>query len=90
MEELVKNLAASAGDTKEVGLIPGLGRSSREGNGNPFQYSCLENPMDRGVWWVTIHGVAKELDTTEHLSTHTLKATLVILKRSHCWQIVNF
>ena len=64
MEELVKNLAASAGDTKEVGLIPGLGRSSREGNGNPFQYSCLENPMDRGVWWVTIHGVT-ELDTPE-------------------------
>ena len=75
MEELVKNLAASAGDTREVGLIPGSGRSSREGNGNPLQYSYLGNPMDRGVWWVTTRGVAKKLDTTEHLSTHTLKAT---------------
>ena len=75
MEELVKNLAASARDTREVGLIPGSGRSSREGNGNPLQYSCLGNPMDRGVWWVTTHGVAKELDMTEHLSTYTLKAT---------------
>ena len=75
MEELVKNLAASAGDTREVGLIPGSGRSSREGNGNPLQYSCLGNPMDRGVWRVTTRGVAKELDRTEHLSTHTLKAT---------------
>ena len=59
MEELVKNLAASAGDTKEVGLIPGSGRSSREGNGNPFQYACLENSMDRAAWWPTVHEVAK-------------------------------
>ena len=47
---------ASTGDT---GLIPGLGRSSREGNGNPFQYSCLENPMDRGAWELLAYGVAK-------------------------------
>ena len=60
-----------ASDTKESasnaggpGLIPGLGRSPGEGNGNPLQYSSLENPMDRGVWWATIHGVAK-LDMTE-------------------------
>ena len=52
----VKNLPASAGD---VGSIPGLGRSSGEGKGNPFQYSCLENFMDRGAWWATAHGVAK-------------------------------
>ena len=75
MEELVKNLPASAGDTREVGLIPGSGRSSREGNGNPLQYSCLRNPVDRGDWWVTVREVAKELDTTEHLNTHTLQAT---------------
>ena len=46
----VKNLPANAGDERDVGLIPGLGRSPGEGNGNPFQYSCLENSMDRGAW----------------------------------------
>ena len=46
----------NAGDP---GLIPGSGRSPGEGNGNPLQYSCLENPMERGAWWATIHGVAK-------------------------------
>ena len=53
---LVKNLPASAGDE---GLIPRLGRSPGEGNGNPLQYSCLGNLMDRGAWWATVHGVAK-------------------------------
>ena len=57
----VKNLPANAGD---AGSIPGLGRSPGEGNGNPRQYSCLENPMDRGAWKAAVHGVAKELDTT--------------------------
>ena len=50
---------ASACNTGDLGSIPGSGRSPREGNGNPFQYSCLENPMDGGAWWGTIHGVAK-------------------------------
>ena len=53
---VVKNPPASAGD---VGLIPGWGRSPGGGNGNPLQYSCLENPMDRGAWPATIHGAAK-------------------------------
>ena len=56
--QMVKNLPAYAGD---LGSIPGSGRSPGEGNGNPLQYSCLENPMDRGAWWATVHGVA-ELD----------------------------
>ena len=55
----VKNPPASAGDIRDPGSIPDLGRSSGEGNGNPLQYSCLENLMDRGVWWATVHGVAK-------------------------------
>ena len=52
----VKASACNAGD---LGSIPGLGRSPGEGNGNPLQYSCLENPMDRGAWWAIVHGVAK-------------------------------
>ena len=49
-------------------LIPGSGRSSGVADGNPFQYSCLGNPMDRGDWWATVHGVPKESDMTEPLS----------------------
>ena len=56
---VVKNLPANAGDTGDVGLIPGSGISPREGNGNPLQYSCLGNPMDRGALWATIHDVKK-------------------------------
>ena len=55
---------ASACNAGDPGLIPGLGRSPGEGNGNPLQYSCLANPTDRGAWWVTVHGVTKELDMT--------------------------
>ena len=55
----VKNLPANAGDARYASSIPGSGRSPGEGNGNPLQYSCLGNPMDRGVWQATVHGVAK-------------------------------
>jgi len=58
---VVKNPPANTGD---MDVIPGLGRSPGEGNGNPFQYSCLANPMDRGAWQATVHRVTKELDTT--------------------------
>ena len=57
---MLKNPPTNAGDT---GLISGLGRSPGEGNGNPLQYSCLENPTDRGAWWATVHGVVKKSDT---------------------------
>ena len=56
---MVKNLPANTRNTGEAGSIPGLGRSPGEGNGNPFQYSCLENSMDIGAWQATTHGVAK-------------------------------
>ena len=56
---VVKNLPASAGDIRETGSVPGLGRSPGGGHGNPLQYSCLENPMDRGAWRGTVHRVAK-------------------------------
>ena len=58
---MVKNPPANAGDEGDMGLIPVSGRSSGEGNGNPLQYSCLENPMDRGAWWVTVHGGHKRI-----------------------------
>ena len=59
-------------DPKNVGgLIPGLGRSPGEGRGNPLQYSCLENPMDRGAWWATVHGVTKsQTQPSMHIHTH--------------------
>ena len=60
--QTVKNLPARAGD---MGSVPGLGGSPGEGNGNPLQYSCLENPMDRGAWRATVRGGHKELDTIE-------------------------
>ena len=52
---VVKNLPANAGDIRDTGLVPGSGRSPGEGHGNPFQYSCLENPMDREAWWARVH-----------------------------------
>ena len=67
----VKASASNAGD---LGLIPGSGRSPGEGNGNPLQYSCLENPMDRGAWWATVHGVAKsQTRLSDFTFTFTMK-----------------
>ena len=60
----VKNLAANAGDLRDADLIPGSGRSPEGGKGNPLQYSCLENSMDRRAWRATVHEVSKEWDTT--------------------------
>ena len=67
---------ASAYNVGDLGSIPGLGRSPGEGNGNPLQYSCLENPMYRGAWWTTVHGVAKS-------QTQLSNFTFTILKPSH-------
>ena len=67
---VVKNSPFNAGDTGDAGLTPGLGKSPGERNGNPHQYSCLGNPMDREAWWATVHGVTKESNTTEGLDTH--------------------
>ena len=64
MKLVVKNLPVNAGDIKDLGMIPGSGRAPGGGNGNPLQYSCLENPMDRGACTAIVHGVT-ELDMTE-------------------------
>ena len=76
---VVKNLPANAGHGRNTGLIAGLGRSHGERNSNLLQYSCLENSMDRGAWWTTVHGVAKSQTqlsdwacTHTHTHTHTV------------------
>ena len=61
---LVKYLSANAGGTRDTDSVPGLGTSPGEGNGNPLQYSCPGNPMDRRAWRATFHGVVKESDAT--------------------------
>ena len=71
---MVKNPPANAG---EVGSISGSGRSPGEGNGNPLQSSCLGNPMDRGAWRAIVHGVAKESDMTERMSTLQEKSIII-------------
>ena len=70
---VVKNLPVNAGDLRDAGLIPGSGRSPGGGHDNPLQYSCLENPMDRGVWQATVHRVMKSQIWLKWLSTHTLR-----------------
>ena len=66
---MVKNLPASAGDTRDSGSVLGLGRYPGEGGGNPLQYSCLENPIDRGAWWATVYGVTKSQTRLSTFST---------------------
>ena len=66
---VVKNPPANAGDVRDVGSIPGSGRSPGEGNGNLLQYSCLENTLDRGAWQATVHGVTKSWTQLKQLST---------------------
>ena len=65
--QLVKNPPSNAGDTKDTGLIPGSGKSLGEGNGNPHQYPCLENAMDKGAWQATVNGVT---ESWTRLSAH--------------------
>ena len=82
---MVKNLpvkletACNAGD---MSSIPGSGRSPGEGNGNPLQCSCLGNPMDRGDWWATVHGVAKELVMTYQLNNNNIKGNFLDMLKS--------
>ena len=68
---------------RDLGSIPGLGRSPGEGNGNPLQYSCLENPLDKGAWWATVHGVSKSQTglNDEYFDFHCLQAGLPVQGR---------
>ena len=74
-----KEPACNAGDAGDTGLIPGLGRSCGGGHGSPLQYSCLENPMDRGAWRATVHGVAKSWTQLKRLSTWQKHHNIVII-----------
>ena len=84
---------ASACNAGDPGLIPGSGRSPGEGNGNPLQYSCLENPMDREAWWAIVHGVAKNRtrlsDITLPTKVHIVKAMVfpIVMFRCESWTI---
>ena len=68
---MVQNLPANARNLKDIGSIPGLGRSPGGGNGSPLQYSDLENPMGRGAWWATVHGAPESQTQLKQLSTYT-------------------
>ena len=83
---VVKNLPANAEDTRDTGSIPGLGRSPGGGNGNPLQYSCLENPTDRGAWWATVCGVT---NSRTQLSTHAQPTWVVVHQTSSCHAVSN-
>ena len=76
---MVKNSPANEGDAGDTGLIPARRRSPGEGHGNPLQYSCLENPMDRGAWWATVHAVAKSQTHWSDL-LHNKKHVYFIIK----------
>ena len=67
---VVKNQSANARDVRDTGLISGLGRSSGRGHDNPLQYSCLENAMDRGAWWATVHRVAQSWTQQKRFNMH--------------------
>ena len=67
---MVKNLPANAGDIRDVGSIPGAGRSPGGGHGNLLQYSCLENPVDRGTWWAAVRRVAQSQTQLKQLSMY--------------------
>ena len=74
---VVKNLLANAGDMRDTGSTPGSGRFPGEGHGNPLQYSCLENPIDRGAWWAIVHGFEKSLTQLKRLSTQARSSVML-------------
>ena len=83
---MVKNPPTRAGEARDVGSIPGSERSPGGGHGNPLQYSCLENPMDRGTWWATVHRVTKSwtsVDKSKTITTRKTKGTVYYNKRTN-------
>ena len=78
-----KDPLANAGDIRDMGLIPGSGRSPGGGHGNPLQFSCLENPMDRGAWWTTLHRVTQIQTWLKQLSKHSTRCRRKKLGQIH-------
>ena len=89
---MVKNLPTNAGGIRDANPIPGLGRSPRRGNGNPLQYFCLENSMDREAWRAIVHGVAKSRIRRKRLSIHACTQSYVInlVEGSHSQELLIF
>ena len=81
---VVKNLPVNAGDIRDMGSIPGSGRSPGGGHGNPLQYSCLKNPVDRGTWWATVHRVTKSQRGLKRLSMQPMKKPQLPLELALC------
>ena len=82
---VAKNPPANAGDIRDADSIPGSGKSPGGGHGNPLQYSCLENPMDRGTWQATVHRVEKSQTRLKQLGTHT--CTYISVHGNIVWQL---
>ena len=78
---MVKNLSANAGDIRDAGSIPRWERSPGGGHGNPLQHSCLENSMDRGAWWATVHGVAQSWTQLKQLSMQETHSVIPLKKQ---------
>ena len=86
----LKNLPANAGDIRDAGSVPGSGRSPGGGHGNPFQYSCLENPMDRGAWQAMVHRVARSQTWLKQLSMRAyklLESRKSVEVRNNHWEV---
>ena len=77
---MVKNPPANAGDIRDMSSVPGLGRSPGGGHGNPFQYSCLENSMDRRAWQAIVHRITKSRTRLKQLSMHTCKDIFLVIQ----------
>ena len=84
MAPVVKDPLANVGDERDVGSIPGSGRSHGVGNGNPLQYSCLGNPMDRGAWWALVHGVTNSWTQVSTHKTRVGKREYKFMCPAHC------
>ena len=86
---VVKNLPTSAGDVRDAASIPGSGRSPEKGTGNPLQYSCLENPMDKGAWWTTVHSVGQSWTWLKWPSTHAMYPKFLLLELITSWSYMH-
>ena len=86
MSTVVKNPPANAGDARHAGSIPGSGKSLGVGNGNPLQYTCVENSMDRGAWWAAVHGITKSWTRLKRLSSSSSRALGVKTKIDAMYQ----